>query len=120
MSAALRGASRVDGSVTIGVVPGRDASGASPHASVVIVTGMGEARNVVNVLTSDVVVACGVGGAGTASEAAIALKAGKPLVLLAPSDSSEEFFRSLAPVHVAHAAAEAVEIANRLRSGKLP
>ena len=118
MDSALRGAGRIEGSVTIGVVPGRDASGASRHASVVIATGMGEARNVVNVLSSDVVVACGTGGAGTASEAALAVKSGRPLVLLAPSDSAEAFFRRLGPVHVARTAAEAIALAGRLRDEK--
>lgn len=45
---------------------------------------MGSARNNVNVLSSDVVVACGT-GAGTISEITLALKAQKPIVLLNPS-----------------------------------
>ena len=120
MDAALRGAGRVEGSVRIGVVPGPDAGGASVHASVVIVTGLGEARNVVNVLSSDVLVACGRGGAGTASEVALAIKSGTPLVLLAPSDSAEAFFRRLGPIHRAQTPAEALEIADRLRDGGRP
>ncbi|CAK6693479.1 hypothetical protein [Synechococcus sp. CBW1107] len=44
---------------------------------------MGQARNVINVLSADVVVVCGGGGPGTASEAAHALNAGRPLILLA-------------------------------------
>jgi uncharacterized protein (TIGR00725 family) len=43
---------------------------------------MGKARNVINVLSADVVVVCG-GGPGTASEAAHALNTGRPLILLA-------------------------------------
>jgi predicted oxidoreductase len=42
---------------------------------------MGSARNAINVLSSDVVVAC-TGGAGTLSEIALALKAGKTVILL--------------------------------------
>ena len=42
---------------------------------------MGSARNTINVLTSDVIVACP-GGAGTLSEIALALKHGKPVWLL--------------------------------------
>jgi uncharacterized protein (TIGR00725 family) len=111
MAAALRGAKKVVGSLTVGVVPGRDAEGASPRADVVVATGLGEARNAVNVLSSDVVVACGRGGAGTASEAALALKAGRPLVLLAPAPEAAAFFSRLGRVSVAASAAEALDLA---------
>ena len=62
---------------------------------VAIFTGIGEARNAINVLTSDVVVACGVEGAGTLSEVALALKTDKTVILLQPSESARLFFRSL-------------------------
>jgi predicted Rossmann-fold nucleotide-binding protein len=42
---------------------------------------MGSARNMINVLSSHVVVACP-GGAGTLSEIALALKHGRPVILL--------------------------------------
>jgi hypothetical protein len=42
---------------------------------------MGSARNNINVLSSDVVIACA-GGAGTISEVALALKAGRSVVVL--------------------------------------
>lgn len=42
---------------------------------------MGNARNVVNVLSCQAVVACP-GGAGTLSEIALALKVGKPVILM--------------------------------------
>lgn len=58
-----------------------DASAAGP-LDLVIPTGLGQARNVINVLSSDVVAICSAVGPGTASEAAHALKAGKPLFLL--------------------------------------
>jgi len=61
---------------------------------VVIPTGLGEARNNLVVLASDALVCCGM-SAGTASEAALALRAGKPLVLVAPADGSMSFLRSL-------------------------
>ena len=94
MAAASRGARRVAGSLVLGILPSEE-DGVSPDVDVAVFTGMGNARNVVNVLTSNVVVVCGVGGAGTASEAALALKAGRPLVLLAPDPRAEAFFRSL-------------------------
>lgn len=94
MAAASRGAKRVAGSLVIGVLPS-EAGPAAPELDVAIYTGLGQARNAVNVLSSQVVVAYGEGGPGTASEAALALKLGRPLVLLAPSPEAEVFFRSL-------------------------
>ena len=80
MAASARGAAEAGGLV-VGVLPGEDRDGASPHLSVAVVTGMGEARNAINVLSSDVVVALP-GGAGTLSEIALARKAERPLLLL--------------------------------------
>jgi hypothetical protein len=48
---------------------------------------MGSARNYINVLTSEVIVACGAGGAGTASEIALALKSNKFVVLFNSSEA---------------------------------
>jgi predicted Rossmann-fold nucleotide-binding protein len=55
---------------------------------------MGQARNLINVLSADVVVVCGAGGAGTASEAAHAIKAERPLILLAVPPLWRDFFCS--------------------------
>lgn len=80
MDASAAGA-RSRGGLTIGVLPRDDTKNASEHLDVRIVTGLGSARNVVNVLSSDVVIACA-GGAGTVSEIALALKHGRPVILL--------------------------------------
>ncbi len=93
MDAASRGA-RDAGGLTVGLLPGRDADGASPAVEVVIPTGLGEARNNLVVLASDALVCCGM-SAGTASEAALALRVGKPLVLVAPAPETTVFLRSL-------------------------
>ncbi len=82
MGAASRGAKRVEGSLTIGVLPGSSRQGASADLDVAIVTGMGSARNNINALSCDVIIACGCGGPGTFSEVALAVKAGTPVVLL--------------------------------------
>ena len=50
----------------------------------------------INVLSADVVVVCGGGGPGTASEAAHALNAGRPLILLEVPALWHDFFCSLA------------------------
>jgi uncharacterized protein (TIGR00725 family) len=95
MAAACAGAKEVPDSLTLGILPG--AEGAGPDVDIAVFTGMGEARNVINVLTSDVVVACGVEGPGTASEVSLALKLGKPVILLAARPAARVFFDDLAP-----------------------
>jgi uncharacterized protein (TIGR00725 family) len=95
MEAASRGA-KAGGGLTIGVLPTEQINGLSPFVDIPIVTGLGQARNVVNVLTSQVVVACG-SGPGTASEIALALKLSKPVILLETSLSAQQFWQGLAP-----------------------
>jgi len=80
MAASAKGASDQDG-LTIGILPDNTPTQASRYIRVPIVTGMGNARNCINVLSSDVVVACP-GGMGTLSEIALALKSDKPVILL--------------------------------------
>ena len=80
MAASAQGAAS-EGGLVIGVLPDADAGRATPFLDVAIRTGMGEARNAINVLSSDVVIALS-GGAGTVSEVALALKAGRPVVTL--------------------------------------
>ncbi|MBW1988687.1 MAG: TIGR00725 family protein [Deltaproteobacteria bacterium] len=80
MEASARGASRAGGLV-VGILPGGPEEGASRWVDVPVYTCMGAARNAVNVLSSDVVVAMA-GGAGTLSEIALAVKLRRPLVLL--------------------------------------
>lgn len=80
MDASARGA-REAGGLTVGVLPDDSTNNVSAFIDVPIVTGMGAARNVINVLSSDVVVACP-GSAGTLSEVALALKAGRTVILL--------------------------------------
>jgi len=114
MAAASRGARRAGG-LTLGILPGDDASGLSPDVDVAIVTGLGQARNNVNVLSSRVVIACGM-GPGTAAEIALALKAGRPVVLLRAPDTAWAFFRELGNERVRRAAsaAEAIALARAL------
>ncbi|HZP89908.1 MAG TPA: TIGR00725 family protein [Actinomycetota bacterium] len=81
MDAAARGC-RAAGGTSIGILPGESRSAASPHLSVAIPTGLGEARNALVVRAADVVIAVG-GEFGTLSEIALALKTGTPVVGLA-------------------------------------
>ena len=111
MAAASRGAKRVAGSLTIGILPS-ESGPVAPAVDVAVFTGMGNARNAINVLSSDVVVACGNGGPGTASEIALALKCGKPVVLLGAARELADFVATLGGrVHRASSAEEAVALA---------
>jgi uncharacterized protein (TIGR00725 family) len=114
MDAVCRGA-RDAGGLTVGVLPGDDPDDASGAVDIVIVTGMGSARNAINVLSSDLVIACGM-GAGTASEIALAIKAGRDVILLGGHAKGNAFFRALGKkqVTVARDPDEAVAVARRL------
>ena len=81
MEAAAEGA-RAAGGLTVGVLPGASAADTPPNPfiDVALFTGLGEGRNWVNVCACDALIAIG-GGFGTLSEIALALRAGKPLVL---------------------------------------
>jgi hypothetical protein len=80
MEASARGAFE-QGGLTVGILPDADTRSMSPYIQIPILTGMGSARNTINALSSRVMVACP-GGAGTLSEIALALKHGRPVVLM--------------------------------------
>jgi uncharacterized protein (TIGR00725 family) len=82
------------GGLTVGIIPSADNANTSEAVDISIITSMGSARNNINVLSSSVVVACGM-GPGTASEIALALKARKDVVLLTDNSASKEFFGDL-------------------------
>ena len=88
MAAACRGAKSAGG-LTIGVLPGDSAAEANPYVDIPIVTGMGEARNIIIVRTAHAVIAVG-GEFGTLSEIAFALKLGRPVVGLGTWELSKE------------------------------
>lgn len=94
MAAACAGAKQVLGSLTLGILPG-SSGGVCPDVDLAVFTGMGDARNAINVLTSDVVVACGVEGPGTVSEIALALKTKTPVILLGAPTSARALFGSI-------------------------
>lgn len=78
MEAACRGARSVGG-LTIGVLPGNDASTANPYVQIPIVTNIGYARNVIVVRSAKAVIAIG-GGYGTLTEIAYALDTKVPVI----------------------------------------
>ena len=82
MSEAARGAAG-EGGRTVGILPAADAAGSppNPHVELPIFTGLGQARNLVVVLSAAAAIAVG-GGWGTLSEIALALKHRIPVVTL--------------------------------------
>ncbi len=78
MDAATKGSADAGG-ISVAITPFDDLSNATPYATIVIPTGMGFARNYINVLSADVVVVVG-GGAGTLSEIAYAWQFNKPII----------------------------------------
>jgi len=108
MAAACRGA-RAAGGLTIGVLPGNSAAEANPYVDIPIVTGMGEARNVIIVRTAQAVIAVG-GEFGTLSEIAFALKLGRTVVGLGTWELSKGG-RLVRDILVASTPEEAVRLA---------
>ena len=102
MEAAARGA-KSQGGITIGILPGDDPEQANPYIDIPIVTGIGFARNIIVVKTSDVVVAVD-GSYGTLSEIAYCLNLGVPLVGLSTWEVDDSIVRAQSPE-------EAVELA---------
>ena len=78
MRAACKGASAAGGT-TVGILPGESRQSANPYVQIPIVTGLGEARNVIVVKSAQAVIAIG-GSYGTLSEISHALKNGIPLI----------------------------------------
>lgn len=78
MEAACRGAVS-EGGLTIGIVPGDSRREANPYVRIPIVTGIGYARNVAVVKTSQAVIAID-GSYGTLTEIAYALQSGIPVI----------------------------------------
>jgi uncharacterized protein (TIGR00725 family) len=78
MEAASRGAAEAGGTV-IGIIPSHQPEEANPYCTIVIPTGIGFARNSMNVLSGDVIVSIG-GKSGTLSELAYAWQYGKPVI----------------------------------------
>ncbi|PSR18296.1 TIGR00725 family protein [filamentous cyanobacterium CCP3] len=109
MEAACRGA-QAAGGLTVGILPSADGTDMSADVDIPILTGLGDGRNVVNVLSSRVVVACGL-GPGTAAEIALALKAQRPVILMAMPPGASELWQSLATGPIAIASTVEVAVA---------
>ncbi|BAY94519.1 MULTISPECIES: SLOG cluster 4 domain-containing protein [unclassified Tolypothrix] len=98
MDAANKGAKSANG-LTLGILPRYKQDSISDGVDIAIFTDMGNARNNINVLSSNVIIACGM-GAGTASEIALAVKANQPVILLTEDIESKTFFKKLSPDNI--------------------
>ena len=113
MEASAKGAKQ-HGGVTVGILPNETTRGVSDYIQIPIITGMGNARNCINVLSSNIVVACP-GGAGTISEIALALKSEK-LVILMKFDTGNIFadYRRTGLLHSADTPDEVIAVIKML------
>lgn len=100
MDAASKGAAGAGGTV-IGILPDADKHQMSEFVNIPISTGMGSARNMVNILSADVVIVCGM-GLGTASEAALAIKDMKPVIFTCVKPEQITFFENLSKQTLHH------------------
>jgi uncharacterized protein (TIGR00725 family) len=115
MDAVSAGAHEVGGTV-VGIMPKSDTTEASDFLDIAIVTGMGSARNNINILSSDVVIACGNAEAGTLSEIALAFKAAKPVVFLTEDAEAIRFLERTGRglLHPANTPEQAIALVHRL------
>ena len=98
------------GGLTVGILPDDNCDRVSEYIKIPVITGMGNARNCVNVLSSNIIVACS-GGLGTLSEIALALKSGKTVILLNFDDGkSFELYNKKDLLHYAKTPEEVIDI----------
>ena len=116
MEAAAKGA-RDAGGITVGILPGFSKEEANEYIDIAIPTGLSHARNAINVLAGDVVIAIH-GGVGTLSEIGLALAYGKPVIAIKTSGGVSELLADKViagrKIYSANNAKEAIELAIKL------
>ncbi|MCU0848164.1 MAG: TIGR00725 family protein [Spirochaetes bacterium] len=95
MSAASRGA-RECGGITVGILPSEEMDEANEFCSIVIPTGIGYARNSMNILSGDIIIAME-GGAGTLTELAYAWQYGKTVICCTFCGGWSRIFAEISP-----------------------
>lgn len=107
MAAAAQGA-QAAGGVSLGILPDGDRRRANPYLTYAIATNLGHARNVLIAHSADALIAVN-GSHGTISEAAIALKLGKPVIALNVTWDLPGLQRAATPAAAVTMAMEALE-----------
>ncbi|HIH74895.1 MAG TPA: TIGR00725 family protein [Methanosarcina sp.] len=107
MEAAARGA-KLDGGITIGILPGACREDANPWIDIAILSGMGHARNALIAQSSDALIAVS-GEYGTLSEIALGLKMGKPVFALDCKWEIEGVRKVKSPIEAVELAVEFVK-----------
>ncbi|WP_269857210.1 TIGR00725 family protein [Streptomyces sp. RPT161] len=115
MEAACRGA-QSRGGTAVGLLPGRDRAVGNSYLTVALPTGMGELRNGLVVAVCDAVIAVG-GSWGTLSEISLAMRTGKPTVVLDSWDLRPARPAAVGMPTAADSAEEAVDLALRMADG---
>ncbi|MET9339766.1 MULTISPECIES: TIGR00725 family protein [unclassified Nonomuraea] len=101
---------RAAGGTVVGILSRADREGANPHLTIVVPTGMGEARNGVIVNCGDAVIVVG-GSWGTLSELALAMRKGRvPVVRLGGWQVLDEQGHPLPGVRYATSPEHALEL----------
>lgn len=98
MDAAMKGARDANG-ITIGILPDNHDKNASENASIKIVTGMGSGRNMISVLSSNIIVVLGM-ASGTSAEVSLAIKSNKKVILLNQDEITIRFFKNIGTYRV--------------------
>ncbi len=93
---AVNDGAKSENGTTVGIIPTKGNENTSDSVEIAIITDIGSARNNINVLSSDalIIIADGM-GAGTVSEAALALKAKKHIVMLSVDNVVKSFFQEI-------------------------
>jgi uncharacterized protein (TIGR00725 family) len=108
MQAASRGAKQ-SGGLIIGILPTADRESANPYVDIPIITGLGEARNIIIARTCDCAIAIS-GKYGTLSEIAYCMMFNKPVIGI-------DTWKIDAPIIHAESAQEAIERAFKTLQG---
>jgi uncharacterized protein (TIGR00725 family) len=120
MEAASKGAKDEQGT-TIGILGEDTASAANPYVDIAIATGIGYARNYLNIISSDAIISIA-GSGGTLSEIGFAIALQKKLILIKGTGGVTDMMiqhRSLFPnaaIYSAETSKEAVTMAFSLRN----
>lgn len=112
MEACARGAKK-RGGITVGILPGLEKDEANDYIDIKIVTAMSHARNAIIARTADVLIAVD-GGLGTLSELSLALKIGKPVIVLRGEGDIVNIASKIEGIHLANTPKEAVKLAVKL------